>query len=121
MDWGGAIGELELRRAARDGSRRLKGKFPYKKRAVLSDGGKNGKPQKEEFEPKAFAYRINKPDEDMAEMSFVTGEGKRAREMDAAFGIVTGAVQLLKKLADDIEALEVEKKPKKAFSYDLVL
>ena len=65
MDWGGAIGELELRRAARDGSRRLKGRFPYKTRAVLSDGGKNGKPQKEEFEPKAFAYRINKPEEDI--------------------------------------------------------
>lgn len=60
MIWGGANGELEMR-AARDGSRRLKGRFPYGKRAVLSDGGKSGKPQKEEFAPKAFAYRVNNP------------------------------------------------------------
>lgn len=59
MLWGDAAGtELELR-AGRGKSRRLKGRFPYKKRAVLSDGGKKGRPQKEEFAPKAFAYRVD--------------------------------------------------------------
>lgn len=59
------MGELELRAAGRNGRRRLRGRFPYRKRAVLSDGGKNGRPQKEEFAPKAFAYRVNKPTEDI--------------------------------------------------------
>lgn len=62
MEQGGVIGGLGLRRAARDGSRRLRGKFPYKKRAVLSDGGRTGRPRKEEFAPKAFAYRVEDPD-----------------------------------------------------------
>ncbi|WP_319798777.1 HK97 family phage prohead protease [Nitrobacter sp.] len=52
------IGDLELR-AARNGRRRLRGRFPYKKRAVLSDGGrKGGRPQKEEFASRAFGYRV---------------------------------------------------------------
>ncbi|MBN9007332.1 MAG: HK97 family phage prohead protease [Rhizobiales bacterium] len=59
------IGELELR-AASKGRRRLRGRFPYKKRAVLSDGGrKGGRPQKEEFAPKAFAFRVNAPDKEI--------------------------------------------------------
>lgn len=60
MQLGGPIGDLELR-AARNGSRRLRGRFPYKKVAVLSDGGRTGAPQKEVFAPHAFAYRINDP------------------------------------------------------------
>lgn len=65
MFWGGATDcELELR-AGRGKSRRLKGRFPYGKRAVLSDGGKNGRPQKEEFAPKAFAYRVEDPKADI--------------------------------------------------------
>lgn len=65
MLWGGATNcELELR-AGRGKSRRLKGKFPYKKRAVLSDGGKKGRPQKEEFAPKAFAYRVEDKTQDI--------------------------------------------------------
>ena len=55
---------LELR-AARNGRRVIRGRFPYGKRAVLSDGGKNGRPQKEVFAPKAFGYRVNKPDEEI--------------------------------------------------------
>jgi HK97 family phage prohead protease len=58
------IGELELR-AARNGRRRLRGRFPYKRRAVLSDGGRTGRPQKEEFSPRAFGYRVDKPDEEI--------------------------------------------------------
>lgn len=65
MLYGGAdIGGLELR-AAHDGSRRLTGRFPYGSLAVLSDGGAKGRPRKEQFAPKAFAYRINKADEDI--------------------------------------------------------
>ncbi|WP_439925537.1 HK97 family phage prohead protease [Nitrobacter sp. JJSN] len=58
------LGELELR-AARKGRRRLRGRFPYKKRAVLSDGGaKGGRPQKEEFMPGAFSHSINNAEQD---------------------------------------------------------
>jgi HK97 family phage prohead protease len=59
------LGDLEVR-AARNGRRKLKGRFPYKKRAVLSDGGrKGGRPQKETFAPKAFAYRVEAPDKEI--------------------------------------------------------
>lgn len=65
MFWGSATDcELELR-AGRGKSRRLKGRFPYKRRAVLSDGGKKGRPQKEEFASKAFAYRVEDPKADI--------------------------------------------------------
>lgn len=62
MEIGGAVtgGALELRRA-RDGSVRLSGRFPYGVPAVLSDGGRNGRPRKELFEPRAFAHRIETP------------------------------------------------------------
>lgn len=61
---GAEVGGLEVR-AARDGSRRISGRFPYAKLAVLSDGGKNGRPQKEQFAPKAFAYRVDDPKADI--------------------------------------------------------
>lgn len=66
MQTGLAYGEIELEeRAARSRKRRLKGRFPYGKRATLSDGGKTGRPQKEEFAPRAFSYRVERPDEDI--------------------------------------------------------
>ncbi|BBC73362.1 conserved hypothetical protein [Altererythrobacter sp. B11] len=55
---------LELR-ATGDGSRRLKGRFPYKKRAVLDAGGKGRRPRKEQFAPKAFNYAVNDPERDI--------------------------------------------------------
>lgn len=64
MLWGGSNGDLELRRQG-DGGVRLSGRFPYGQRAVLSDGGKTGRPRKEEIAPNAFAYRINDPKEDI--------------------------------------------------------
>lgn len=64
MLWGGHDGELELRRSG-DGATRLRGRFPYGKTAVLSDGGRRGKPRKERIAPRAFAYRINDPKEDI--------------------------------------------------------
>ena len=62
MLWGGVAdgGGLELRRES-DGSVRLSGRFPYGKPAVLSDGGREGRPRKELLEPRAFEYRINTP------------------------------------------------------------
>ncbi|MDF3811279.1 MULTISPECIES: HK97 family phage prohead protease [Rhodopseudomonas] len=55
------LGEIEVRASRRrGGGRKLRGRFPYRKRAVLSDGGrKGGRPQKEEFAPGAFSYSIN--------------------------------------------------------------
>jgi HK97 family phage prohead protease len=64
MLWGGHAGELELRRAG-DGGHRLHGRFPYGRRAVLSDGGRTGRPQKEVIAPRAFAYRVDDPKEDI--------------------------------------------------------
>jgi HK97 family phage prohead protease len=57
-------GELEVRRRS-GGGRVVRGRFPYKKRAVLSNGGERGKPIKEEFAPGAFAFRISNPKEDI--------------------------------------------------------
>ena len=61
---GAQDGGLELRRE-RGGSVRLAGRFPYNKRAVLSDGGRTGRPRKEVIAPRAFAYRVDRPDEDI--------------------------------------------------------
>jgi hypothetical protein len=55
---------LELR-AAGDGSRRLRGKFPYGKRAVLDAGGKGRRPKKEQFAPRAFSYAVEDQDRDI--------------------------------------------------------
>lgn len=57
-------GGLELRKQA-DGSHRLEGRFPYNSTAVLSDGGRRGRPKKERFAPRAFAYRVERPEEDI--------------------------------------------------------
>lgn len=64
MLWGGHSGGLEVRRSG-DGSHRLRGSFPYGKAAVLSDGGRTGRPRKERIAPRAFRYRVEKPDEDI--------------------------------------------------------
>jgi HK97 family phage prohead protease len=64
MLWGGHEGGLELRKRA-SGALALHGRFPYGKRAVLSDGGRTGRPRKEAFAPRAFAYRVERPEEDI--------------------------------------------------------
>ncbi len=61
MLWGVHQGGLELRRD-RDGSTRLRGRFPYGKPAVLSDGGRTGRPRKEVIAPRAFSHRVEDPD-----------------------------------------------------------
>lgn len=57
-------GGLEVRRQS-DGSVSLRGRFPYGVRAVLSDGGRTGRPRKEEFAPRAFAYNVERQDVDI--------------------------------------------------------
>ncbi|MGR3515378.1 MAG: HK97 family phage prohead protease [Paracoccaceae bacterium] len=57
-------GGLELRRE-NGGAVRLAGRFPYGKRAVLSDGGRTGRPRKEIIASRAFAYRVERPEEDI--------------------------------------------------------
>lgn len=64
MLWGGHSGGLEIRKRA-SGAMALRGRFPYGKPAVLSDGGRTGRPRKEIIAPKAFAYRVDKPEEDL--------------------------------------------------------
>jgi len=64
MLWGVTGGGLELRRAG-DGSVQLSGRFPYGKPAVLSDGGRTGRPKKEVIAPGAFSYRVEMPTEDI--------------------------------------------------------
>lgn len=61
---GGHAGVLELR-ADGDGAQRLAGRFPYGKRAVLSDGGRKGRPRKEVIASRAFAWRVERPEEDI--------------------------------------------------------
>jgi len=59
MLFGGLDGSSLEVRAARNGRRRLRGRFPYNSRAVLSDGGRNGRPRKEQFAPGAFTHSID--------------------------------------------------------------
>lgn len=54
--------EIELR-ASPKGGRVVTGRFPYNRKAVLSDGGRNGgRPKKEQFAPGAFKYSLTNPD-----------------------------------------------------------
>ena len=63
---GFADGELILEeRAAQSRKRRLRGRFPYGSRAVLSDGGRTGRPRKEQFAPHAFAYNVEHKEVDI--------------------------------------------------------
>jgi hypothetical protein len=66
MLWGGVAdgGGLELRRESNGGAR-LTGRFPYNKPAVLSDGGRKGRPRKEIIARGAFNYRVDDPAEDI--------------------------------------------------------
>jgi HK97 family phage prohead protease len=61
MLWGAQLGSIELRQDETTGGKRLRGRFPYGVPAVLSDGGRTGRPQKEIIAPRAFRYRIETP------------------------------------------------------------
>jgi hypothetical protein len=69
LSFGGHGGDFEVRQAG-DGATRLRGRFPYRRRAVLSDGGRRGRPEKEEFDANAFAFRVNDPE---AEIHLLVG------------------------------------------------
>ena len=69
MDRGAIFEGLELRREG-NGTRKLRGRFPYGKRAVLSAGGNGRRPVKEQFRPGAFAFALNDPDR---EIHFLVG------------------------------------------------
>lgn len=95
LDLGAAGGELELRAVGR--GKRLTGRFPYNRLAVLSDGGRNGRPRKERFKPRAFEYRVKDPE---AEVHLLVGHdyGKPlARKLDGGL-----------KLRDSDDALTFE-------------
>jgi hypothetical protein len=66
---GAAKGQLEVRQEG-DGSRTLRGSFPYGVTATLSDGGRKGRPRKERFASRAFQYRVEQPD---AEIHLLVG------------------------------------------------
>ncbi|WP_112874936.1 HK97 family phage prohead protease [Paracoccus endophyticus] len=55
---------LEIR-AATGGSSILTARFPYGDRATISDGGKSGRPRKEQFRPGAFTHSINSPNQEI--------------------------------------------------------
>ena len=55
-------GGLEVRRSAGSGTL-LRGRFPYNSIAVLSDGGRTGRPRKERFSSRAFSYRVEREEE----------------------------------------------------------
>ncbi|MEL6364334.1 MAG: HK97 family phage prohead protease [Pseudomonadota bacterium] len=44
---------------------RLQGSFPYNRPALLSDGGRRGRPRKEVVAPGAFRFRIEEPAEEI--------------------------------------------------------
>jgi len=55
---------LELREAD-DGTRRLRGRFPYGSRAVIDSGGNGRRPRKERFAPRAFRFAIEDPEREI--------------------------------------------------------
>ncbi|GGD30834.1 HK97 family phage prohead protease [Sinisalibacter lacisalsi] len=64
MLWAATQGDLEVRKRA-SGALALAGRFPYGKAAVLSDGGRTGRPRKEVIAPRAFSYRVERPEENI--------------------------------------------------------
>lgn len=62
-------GALDVR-MRRGGGKIVQGSFPYRSRAVTSDGGRNRRPEKEEFAENAFAFRVN---DSQAEIHFLSG------------------------------------------------
>ncbi|MDC8755843.1 HK97 family phage prohead protease [Erythrobacter sp. sf7] len=55
---------LELREAG-DGSRRLRGRFPYGTLAVIDAGGNGRRPRKERFASRAFRFAVDDPDREI--------------------------------------------------------
>jgi phage head maturation protease len=64
MLYAASEGELEVRKRA-SGALALAGRFPYGRAAVLSDGGRTGRPRKEIIASRAFSYRVELPAENI--------------------------------------------------------
>ncbi|MEM9578256.1 MAG: HK97 family phage prohead protease [Pseudomonadota bacterium] len=64
MLWAAHSGALELRKGG-DGNVTISGRFPYNRPAVLTDGGRRGRLRKEKIGPRAFQYRVDRPEEDI--------------------------------------------------------
>ncbi|MEM8759147.1 MAG: HK97 family phage prohead protease [Pseudomonadota bacterium] len=61
MLFGAGGGEIELEERRSGRGVRVSGRFPYRSRATVSDGGRNGgRPRKETFEPRAFTHNIER-------------------------------------------------------------
>lgn len=86
---GFADGGLELRRQA-SGAVTLRGRFPYGQRAVLSDGGRTGRPKKEVIASRAFGYRLDREDEDIHFLVGHSFDKPLASRSAGTFDIVDG-------------------------------
>lgn len=65
-----AVAEGALAIRQEDGETKLRGRFPYNSKATLSDGGRRGRPRKEQFASRAFDYRVRDPE---AEIHLLVG------------------------------------------------
>lgn len=63
MFFGGLAGDLEIRRGG--GGISIRGSFPYNSLAVLSDGGRRGRPRKERFGSRAFKYSVESEEQEI--------------------------------------------------------
>ncbi|MEM1396047.1 MAG: HK97 family phage prohead protease [Pseudomonadota bacterium] len=93
--WASPAEDLEIRRAG--GSTTLKGRFPYGKKAVLSDGGRRGRPRKEQFRRGAFKHSIESETQEIHVLVGHDFNRPIARKLDGSL-----------KLRDTAAALEFE-------------
>ncbi|MGC9370304.1 MAG: HK97 family phage prohead protease [Paracoccaceae bacterium] len=94
MLWGAELGGLELR--TEGGETRLRATFPYGRAAVLSDGGRTGRPRQEVIAARAFADRIERGEE----IHFLSGHDFNKPLASRSAGTLT--------LIESDEALAVE-------------
>jgi len=84
---------LEMRRAG-DGAVTLRGTFPYGVPAILTDGGRTGRPQKEVIESRAFAFRVEDPMEDIHLLVGHSFDKPLASKLTGALKLVDSALAL---------------------------
>lgn len=94
MLWGAHTGSLELR--TEGGETRLRATFPYGRPAVLSDGGRTGRPRQEVIAARAFADRIERGED----VHFLSGHDFNKPLASRAAGTLT--------LTETDEALTIE-------------
>ncbi|MEL7488639.1 MAG: HK97 family phage prohead protease [Pseudomonadota bacterium] len=82
LQYGAYADDLEVR--VRDGGARLKGSFPYNRRAVLSDGGRRGRPQKEEFASRAFSFAVENREREIHLLVGHSFDRPLARKLDGS-------------------------------------